>query len=221
MRAVGLHCGFGVGAAAVAASSDACCDAAALRSAPCVPRRPVKRPQTLRCARGNSRLKATISCTAASAWLQRRGAPLRAAAAVDCSADWSEIDGDVPTPGYTSVPEALEAIAAGRFVVVMDDEDRENEGDLIIAADRTSTEAMAFMIRHTSGVVCVALENERADTLKLPLMVDDKARCCARASLGEGLHAKQAPEQLESGGFACPTTRCRVVRIEGWGARFI
>jgi hypothetical protein len=81
-----------------------------------------------------------------------------------------------PTPGFSSIPEALEAVARGEFVVVMDDEDRENEGDLIAAADKMTTERLAFMIRHTSGVVCVSLEEARADALGLPLMVDDKVR---------------------------------------------
>ena len=81
-----------------------------------------------------------------------------------------------PTPGFSSIPAALEAVARGEFVVVMDDEDRENEGDLIAAADKMTTERMAFMIRHTSGVVCVSLEEARADALDLPLMVDDKVR---------------------------------------------
>ena len=56
-------------------------------------------------------------------------------------------------------------------MVVLDDEDRENEGDLIGAADMMTQESMAFMIRHTSGLVCVSLEDERADALHLPLMV--------------------------------------------------
>ena len=85
-------------------------------------------------------------------------------------------DGDLPTPGFSPVTDALAAIAAGRFVVVMDDESRENEGDLIVAADRVSPEAMAFMVRHTSGVVCVAMEGGRADELQLPLMVQDRVR---------------------------------------------
>jgi 3,4-dihydroxy-2-butanone 4-phosphate synthase len=54
--------------------------------------------------------------------------------------------------------DALTDIAAGKFVVVLDDEDRENEGDLIIAADRVTAQAMAFMVEHTSGVICVAME---------------------------------------------------------------
>jgi len=69
------------------------------------------------------------------------------------------------------IERALEDIAAGKFVVVVDDEDRENEGDLIIAADTMTEEKMTFMIRHTSGVICAPLTEARADELRLPLMV--------------------------------------------------
>lgn len=72
---------------------------------------------------------------------------------------------------FTPIPEALEATARGEFVVVVDDADRENEGDLIIAAERITPEAMAFLVRHTSGVVCAPLTGERLDELDLPLMV--------------------------------------------------
>jgi len=65
----------------------------------------------------------------------------------------------------------LAAYGRGEFVVVVDDEDRENEGDLIIAADAIDEEKMAFMIRHTSGVICAPMPNDRADDLDLPLMV--------------------------------------------------
>lgn len=70
-----------------------------------------------------------------------------------------------------TVEAALRAIQQGEFVVVADDEDRENEGDLIIAAEAMTTEKMAFMLRHTSGVVCVGITPRRANELELPLMV--------------------------------------------------
>jgi len=73
---------------------------------------------------------------------------------------------------FTPIPEALAAFAKGQILVVVDDEDRENEGDLILAAEHASTEAVAFMVRHTSGVLCVALPGERLDSLELPLMVE-------------------------------------------------
>ena len=70
-----------------------------------------------------------------------------------------------------SIEDALDAFGKGEFLVVVDDEDRENEGDLIIAADAMTDEKMAFMIRHTSGVICAPLLDERAEELRLPLMV--------------------------------------------------
>ena len=73
--------------------------------------------------------------------------------------------------GALRVEAAVTAIAQGEFVVVADDHDRENEGDLIIAADAVTAEKIAFMVRHTSGLICVGITNERADELQLPLMV--------------------------------------------------
>ena len=69
------------------------------------------------------------------------------------------------------VEDAVAAVARGELVVVVDDTDRENEGDLIMAAQKASSEAMAFMIRHTSGIICAPLTAERAAELALPPMV--------------------------------------------------
>ena len=74
-------------------------------------------------------------------------------------------------PALNSVAEILAELRAGRMVVVMDDEDRENEGDLIMAAERATPEAVAFMIRHTSGIICVPMEEQRLARLELPQMV--------------------------------------------------
>ncbi|MGH9114836.1 MAG: bifunctional 3,4-dihydroxy-2-butanone-4-phosphate synthase/GTP cyclohydrolase II [Acidimicrobiales bacterium] len=71
-----------------------------------------------------------------------------------------------------AIPKAVEAIAAGGMVVVVDDEDRENEGDLIVAAEHATPEAMAFFVKHTSGLICASITAERADELDLPLMVE-------------------------------------------------
>jgi 3,4-dihydroxy 2-butanone 4-phosphate synthase/GTP cyclohydrolase II len=71
----------------------------------------------------------------------------------------------------SSIEDALEAYRQGEFLIVVDDEDRENEGDLIIAADAMTPEKMAFMIRHTSGVICSPMTDERAEELRLQLMV--------------------------------------------------
>ena len=77
-----------------------------------------------------------------------------------------------PTPlRLDPVEEAIAAIARGEIVVVADDEDRENEGDLIMAADAATEASIAFFVRHTSGVICVSLTGERCSDLRLPLMV--------------------------------------------------
>src|SRR5262245_47422069 len=70
-----------------------------------------------------------------------------------------------------SVEEAIAAIGRGEMVVVVDDDDRENEGDLIAAAARIAPEQMAFMVRHTSGIVCAPITSEDARRLKLDPMV--------------------------------------------------
>src|SRR3954453_8881502 len=74
---------------------------------------------------------------------------------------------------FTEIENAVAAIARGELVIVVDDADRENEGDLIMAAEAMTPEAMAFMIRHTSGVICMPVEGHRLDELRLPLMVAD------------------------------------------------
>jgi 3,4-dihydroxy 2-butanone 4-phosphate synthase/GTP cyclohydrolase II len=74
---------------------------------------------------------------------------------------------------FAPVEEAIAAIARGEFVTVVDDADRENEGDLIIAADKITPEAIAFMVRHTSGVICMPVVGTRLDDLRIPLMVAD------------------------------------------------
>lgn len=72
---------------------------------------------------------------------------------------------------FESIPTAIEAFKNGEFLVVMDDEDRENEGDLIIAAELTTQEKMAFLVRYSSGYVCAPLSTERADELNLNPMI--------------------------------------------------
>lgn len=72
---------------------------------------------------------------------------------------------------FAKPEELISAIARGDMVIMVDDADRENEGDLIVAADRITEAQMAFMIRHTSGIVCIPMEGSRLDELELPLMV--------------------------------------------------
>ena len=74
---------------------------------------------------------------------------------------------------FAPVSEAIAAIARGEMVVVVDDADRENEGDLVMAADAATPEKIAFFLAHTSGVICAPITPERADELELPLMVSN------------------------------------------------
>ncbi|MGD0199573.1 MAG: 3,4-dihydroxy-2-butanone-4-phosphate synthase [Bryobacteraceae bacterium] len=69
---------------------------------------------------------------------------------------------------FASIPEALEEIRAGRMLVVVDDEDRENEGDLTLAAEKATPEAVNFMASHGRGLICLALTAERCEELHLP-----------------------------------------------------
>lgn len=71
----------------------------------------------------------------------------------------------------TRMEDALKALSSGEFIIVMDNEDRENEGDLIALASTATTERLAFMLRHTSGIICVGCPEDRLATLALPLMV--------------------------------------------------
>jgi 3,4-dihydroxy 2-butanone 4-phosphate synthase/GTP cyclohydrolase II len=72
-----------------------------------------------------------------------------------------------------SVEEVLEDIKKGKMVIIVDDEDRENEGDVMIAAEKATPEAINFMARYACGLICLSLTEERARHLKLPLMVRD------------------------------------------------
>jgi 3,4-dihydroxy 2-butanone 4-phosphate synthase / GTP cyclohydrolase II len=72
---------------------------------------------------------------------------------------------------FAHIEDAVEAIRAGRMVIVVDDEDRENEGDLTIAAEKITPEAINFMARYGRGLICVSLTPERLDELEIPLMV--------------------------------------------------
>src|SRR5207245_1893892 len=73
--------------------------------------------------------------------------------------------------GFATIDEAIEEIRHGRILVVVDDEDRENEGDLVMAADKITPEAVNFMVTHARGLMCVPMLGERLDELKLGMMV--------------------------------------------------
>ncbi|MBA1348057.1 MULTISPECIES: 3,4-dihydroxy-2-butanone-4-phosphate synthase [Rhizobium] len=70
-----------------------------------------------------------------------------------------------------TIEDAISAIASGKMVVVVDDQNRENEGDIVVAADAVTPETIAFMMTHARGLVCIAMEGERLDALDIPLMV--------------------------------------------------
>ena len=82
----------------------------------------------------------------------------------------NQLSGDTDSP-LAAVEDAIAAVGRGEIVVVVDDEDRENEGDLIMAAEHATPEAIAFFVRYTSGVICAPMTGERLDDLALPLMV--------------------------------------------------
>ena len=75
--------------------------------------------------------------------------------------------------GLASVAEVIEDIREGKFIIIVDDEDRENEGDLAMAAEKVTTEAINFMARHARGLICLPITGQRLDELKIPLMVQN------------------------------------------------
>jgi 3,4-dihydroxy 2-butanone 4-phosphate synthase/GTP cyclohydrolase II len=85
----------------------------------------------------------------------------------------TERQGTATREGFSSIEGAIDDIRQGRIVVVVDDEDRENEGDLVMAADRVTPEAINFMAKHGRGLICVPMVGERLDELKITMMVAD------------------------------------------------
>ena len=73
--------------------------------------------------------------------------------------------------GLSSIFEAIEDIKAGKFIIVVDDEGRENEGDLALAAEKVTPEAINFMALHARGLICLPIIGKRLDELRIPLMV--------------------------------------------------
>jgi 3,4-dihydroxy 2-butanone 4-phosphate synthase/GTP cyclohydrolase II len=77
------------------------------------------------------------------------------------------------TIAVASVEEAINTVRNGKLIVIVDDEDRENEGDLMVAAEKVTPDIINFMAKHGRGLICLSLTKERARTLELPLMVAD------------------------------------------------
>jgi 3,4-dihydroxy 2-butanone 4-phosphate synthase / GTP cyclohydrolase II len=80
----------------------------------------------------------------------------------------------MPAMPFCTIPEAIDEIRTGRMLVVIDDEDRENEGDLTIAAEKVTPDVINFMARHGRGLICLPMTGERLDALRIPLMVQDE-----------------------------------------------
>ena len=92
--------------------------------------------------------------------------------------------------GLAKIAEAIEDIKQGRLVIIVDDEDRENEGDLALAAEKVSTQAINFMAKHGRGLICLPATGERLDNLQLPLMVDENT-CKFGTAFTVSVDAKQ------------------------------
>ena len=76
---------------------------------------------------------------------------------------------------FATVEEAIVELRAGKMVIIVDDENRENEGDLVIAGELVTPEAINFMAREGCGLICVAMTGQRLDELELPLMVSENS----------------------------------------------
>ncbi|TPX35697.1 3,4-dihydroxy-2-butanone-4-phosphate synthase [Synchytrium microbalum] len=123
---------------------------------------------------------------------------------------------------FDSIEDAIADIKLGRFIIAVDNEDRENEGDLIIAAEAMTTEKMAFMIRYSGGVVCVPAPGEILDRLNLPIMVkynEEALRtaytitCDATANTTTGISAADRATTCRA--LAHPTTTATDFRRPG------
>src|SRR5271163_4268050 len=109
-------------------------------------------------------------------------------------------------PPFTDVPTALEEIRAGRMIVVVDDEDRENEGDLTLAAESVTPEAINFMAKYGRGLICLAMTEERLDYLRLgPMSAENTSQYgtafCeafdARAGVTTGISAADRSRSIQ------------------------
>jgi 3,4-dihydroxy 2-butanone 4-phosphate synthase/GTP cyclohydrolase II len=109
---------------------------------------------------------------------------------------------------FTPIPEILEELKAGRMIVLVDDEDRENEGDLVVAAEKVTPDAINFMVKHARGVVCLALTEDRCDKLRLHPQTDMNTAMMGTAftvtidahkrfGVGTGVSAKDRARTIE------------------------
>jgi 3,4-dihydroxy 2-butanone 4-phosphate synthase/GTP cyclohydrolase II len=124
-------------------------------------------------------------------------------------------------PSTGEVQRAVSALAAGEMIVVTDDADREDEGDLVVAAELVTPEQIAFMVRHTTGILCAPMRGDRADALRLHPMVADNTDNHSTAftvtvdhhTVGTGVSASDRTRTLRS--LAEPATKPEDLRRPG------
>src|SRR5690625_7190940 len=101
---------------------------------------------------------------------------------------------EMSTSPFNTIEEAIEDIRNGKMVIVVDDEDRENEGDFLMAADKVTPEAINIMVKYGRGLVCMPITKERAAELDLDYMVTEGARSEERR-VGKEWRSRWAGEQ--------------------------
>lgn len=112
---------------------------------------------------------------------------------------------DTTNSPFSTIEEGIAEIAAGRLLVVVDDEDRENEGDLVMAAEKATPEAINFMITHGRGLVCLPLTGERLEDLRIPPMIDENT-----SEQGTAFHVSIGAKGKITTGIS-PADRCATV----------
>ena len=139
---------------------------------------------------------------------------------------------------FAAVEDAVAAIRRGEMVIVVDDEDRENEGDLTMAAEKVTPEAINFMAKHGRGLICLPMTGERLDKLEIPLMVEKNStrfetafcvrdrsqarhehRHLRRRSRGDRARGDQSQDQAVRSGAARPHVPAARARRRRAGAR--
>src|SRR5260370_10238054 len=126
---------------------------------------------------------------------------------------------ETPRAPFSSIEEALEETRRGRMIILMDDENRENEGDLCMAAEKATTEAINFMAKYGRGLICLPMAAERIDQLGLNMMVGDN-----QAPLGTAFTVPITARRAAGSGISAhdrATTILQSVREDATGAEFI
>ena len=108
---------------------------------------------------------------------------------------------------FASIPEVLEEMRAGRMIILVDDEDRENEGDIVIAAEKVTPESIAFMAFHAGGLICLAMTPERLAELQVPPMTQENT-----SRFGTAFHESIEAAQGVSTGISAHD-RARTIRV--------